>query len=352
VQYVFRDMPLVSLHPTAPVGHKAAICAGQQGADFYWMMHDELFNTQTQWSSLPDPTAFVTALAEEVGMEMGAFKACMASPEVDVQINEGVAAGQALGFSGTPSFRFTVNESGESYTLVGAQPLATFSQWIEAMVAGEEPPQEEQAEQEQPELPFWANEDGLAPDPERPGYTLAGDQYKGDPESAVVVIEFSDFQCPACQQHTLEVQPTLDGEFVETGQIMWVFKHLPLQMHPQALVAAAAAECASEQGQFWEMKELLFENVDQWAVEEAETELISLAGELDLDGAKFTACLDSREPIERVVADIYDSLGAVSSTPSFVVLSNGQGRILPGSRPADQFVTLLQDVLDSAESGE
>jgi protein-disulfide isomerase len=352
VQYVFRDMPLVSLHPSAPVGHKAAICAGQQGADFYWMMHDDLFRTQTQWSSVPDPATFVTALAEETGVEMSAFDVCMASPEVETQVNEGVAAGQALGFTGTPGFRFTANESGESYTLIGAYPLATFTQWIEAMIAGEEPPQEEQVEAETPELPFWANEDGLAPDPERPGYTLAGDQYKGDPEAAVVVIEFSDFQCPACQQHTIEVQPTLDEEFVESGEILWVFKHLPLQMHPQALVAAAAAECAADQSQFWEMHDLLFERVDQWAVEEAESELTGLAGELDLDALEFAACLDSRGPVERVVADIYDSLGAVSSTPSFVVLTGGQGSILPGSRPADQFVTLLQEVLDSAESGE
>jgi protein-disulfide isomerase len=283
---------------------------------------------------------------------MNAFQTCMASPLVETQINEGVAAGQALGFTGTPSFRFTDNESGESYTLIGAYPLTTFTQWIEALSAGEAPPQEEQVEAETPELPFWANEEGLAPDPDRPEYTLAGDQYKGNPEAAVVVIEFSDFQCPACQQHTLVVQPTLDEEFVETGQIMWVFKHLPLQMHPQALVAAAAAECAADQGQFWEMKELLFENVDKWAVEDAETELIRLAGDLDLDVTEFVACLASREPIERVVADIYDSLGAVSSTPSFVVLIGGQGSILPGSRPAEEFVTLLQEVLDSAESGE
>ena len=55
VQYIFRDMPLVSLHPTAPVGHKAAICAGQQGADLYWYMHDELFARQSEWGSVPDP---------------------------------------------------------------------------------------------------------------------------------------------------------------------------------------------------------------------------------------------------------------------------------------------------------
>jgi protein-disulfide isomerase len=352
VQYVFRDMPLVSLHPSAPVGHRAAICAGQQGADFYWAMHDELFRSQTQWASVPEPAVFVTALAEKAGVEMSAFESCMASLEIEAQVNEGVAAGEALGFTGTPSFRFTDNMSGESYTLIGAYPLETFNQWIEAMVAGEAPPQEEQAAAETPELPFWANAEGLAPDQERPGYTLAGDQYKGDPEAAVVVIEFSDFQCPACQQHSLEVQPTLDQEFVETGQILWVHKHLPLQIHPQALVAAAAAECAADQGQFWEMHDLLFERVDQWAVEEAESELTSLAGELDLDGVEFSACLDSREPVERVVADIYDSLGAISSTPSFVVLSGGQGSILRGSRPADDFVTLLQGVLDSAGGGE
>jgi protein-disulfide isomerase len=352
VQYVFRDMPLVSLHPTAPVGHKAAICAGQQGADLYWTMHDELFNTQTQWSSVPDPATYVTSLAEEAGVEMSAFEACLASPEIETQINEGVAAGQALGFTGTPSFRFTVNESGESYTLIGAYPLATFTQYIDAMLAGEAPPEEEQAETETPELPFWANADGLVPDPDRPGYTLAGDQYLGNPEASVVVIEFSDFQCPACQQHVMEIQPTLNEEFVETGQIMWVFKHLPLQMHPQALIAAAAAECAAYQGQFWEMHDLLFETVEDWSVEDAGAELVGLADELELDAAAFEACLDSREPMESVVADIYNSMGAVNSTPSFVVLSNGQGSILSSSRPADQFVTLLQSVLDDAESGE
>lgn len=351
VQYVFRDMPLVSLHPTAPVGHRAAICAGQQGADFYWAMHDDLFRTQSQWSSVPEPETFVTALAEAAGVEMAAFELCMADPRVENQVNEGVAAGQALGFTGTPSFRFTNNASGESYTLIGAYPLETFNQWIDAMVAGEAPPQEQQAEAEPPQLPFWADAEGLAPDPDRPGYTLAGDQYKGDPGAAVVVIEFSDFQCPACQQHTLEVQPTLDAEFVENGQILWVFKHLPLQMHPQALVASTAAECAAEQGQFWEMHDLLFETVEQWAVEEAETELLGLAGELGLDMATFAACLDSRAPVERVVADIYDSLGAVSSTPTFVVLKDGQGSLLRGSRPAADFVTLLQGVLEGSAGG-
>ncbi|MGW8225489.1 MAG: thioredoxin domain-containing protein [Anaerolineales bacterium] len=352
VQYVFRDMPLVSLHPNAPIGHRAAICAGQQSANLYWQLHDALFASQDQWASVPEPATYVTALAEDAGVEMDAFEACMADPQIETQINEGVAAGQALGFTGTPSFRFTSSESGESFTMIGAYPLATFTQWIDAMLAGEAPPQEEQAETAPPELPFWANAEGLAPDPDRPGYTLAGDEYKGNPEASVVVVEFSDFQCPACQQHSLTVQPTVDQELVDTGEILWVYKHLPLEMHPQALVASVAAECAADQGKFWEMHDLLFESVDQWGVDDPEPELTALAGELDLDQNQFATCLDSREPVERVVSDIYASLGAISSTPSFVVLVDGQGSILNGSRPAEEFVTLLQGVIENGLGGQ
>ena len=347
VQYIFRDMPLVSLHPNAPVGHKAAICAGQQSADQYWSMHDALFAQQTTWGSVPEPAVYVTSLAESAGVDMGDFETCMASTAIDAQINEGVAAGQALGFTGTPSFRFTSSDSGESYTMIGAYPLATFNQWIDALLAGEAPPQEEQAEAEPPELPFWANAEGLAPDPNRPGFNLAGDQYKGDPGAGVVVIEFSDFQCPACQEHSLTVQPAINEALVDTGQVLWVHKHLPLEMHPQALVAAAASECAADQGNFWEMHDLLFETVDQWAVDDAEPELLSLAAQLGLDAEQFAACLDSREPVERVVSDIYASLGAISSTPSFVVLVDGQGSVLRGSRPAEEFVTLLEGVVEN-----
>ena len=352
VQYIFRDMPLVSLHPNAPIGHRAAICAGQQGADLYWQLHDQLFASQNQWASVPEPITYVTALAEDAGVEMDAFETCMADPQIETQINEGVAAGQALGFTGTPSFRFTSSESGESFTMIGAYPLATFTQWIDAILAGEAPPQEEQVETEPPELPFWANAEGLAPDPDRPGYTLAGDEYKGNPEASVVVVEFSDFQCPACQQHSLLVQPTLDQELIETGDILWVYKHLPLEMHPQSLVAAVAAECAADQGKFWEMHDLLFESADRWGIDEPEPELVALAGELDLDESQFETCLDSREPVERVVSDIYASLGAISSTPSFVVLADGQGSILSGSRPADEFVTLLRGVLENGLGGQ
>jgi len=350
VQYVFRDMPLVSLHPNAPVGHKAARCVGEQSASGYWQMHDELFSTQNQWGSVPDSVAFVTELAKNTGVDMNAFETCMASTDVETQIDESVAAGAELGFNGTPSFRFTVNETGKSYTLIGAYPLGTFIEWIDALLAGEEPPQaqEEQADTEPSELPFWANERGLAPDPDRPGYTMAGDQFKGNPESPVVVVEFSDFQCPACQQHALEIQPEIDKALVDNGEIMWVFKHLPLQEHPQSLIASVAAECAADQDEFWEMHHLLFEKQAAWITENPEPVLVDLARSLGLDIEKFSTCLDSRKPLERVFHDFYDGQGVVRSTPTFIIFSDGRGRMLQGSRDAEQFVKIIQSVIDQA----
>jgi protein-disulfide isomerase len=355
VKYVYRDMPLVGLHPTAPVGHAAALCVAEQGAALFWEMHNQLFLTQNQWNQLPDPSAYVAGLAEEIGADVDAYQACIAAGDKASQVEESVAAGQGLGFSGTPSFQFIQNESGETYTLVGAHPIDTFSQWLDALLAGESPAQDQgqQAQAERGELPLWANAEGLAPDPDRPGYTVAGDPYKGDPDAALVVVEFSDFQCPSCQRHALETQPVLDETFVEAGEIMWVFKHLPLKEHPYAPLAAVAAECAGEQGRFWEMHHLLYETLEQWPGEEdVDAALLALSGQLDLDGAAYATCFNGRQALERVLADLYDGQGAVSTTPSFIILYGGQGRITRGARPTDQFVATLQTMLESAKAGE
>ena len=79
VRFIFREFPLVSLHPTAPVGHAAAFCAGEQGAEAYWAIHDEIFARQAEWSNLPDPAPFFNGLAESLGVDMTAFAECLGS---------------------------------------------------------------------------------------------------------------------------------------------------------------------------------------------------------------------------------------------------------------------------------
>jgi len=158
------------------------------------------------------------------------------------------------------------------------------------------------------------------------------------------VIEFSDFQCPACQRHAREVQPVIDAALVEPGKLLWISKHLPLKMHPQAPIAAAAAECAGDQHRYWEMHDALFEDIGRWANDDAEAALVDIARHVGLDEADFRACLDSRHAMERVLADLYDAQDIVRTTPSFVLVQDGRGTLMQ-PLPAEQFVKLLQERL-------
>jgi protein-disulfide isomerase len=106
VKWVFRDFPIASLHPTAAQGHMAAQCVGEQGADLYWQMHDTLFATQDQWNQLPDPGAYLAQVAQGLGADMAAYSACVASGRSKAVVDNGIAEADALGFNGTPTFRF------------------------------------------------------------------------------------------------------------------------------------------------------------------------------------------------------------------------------------------------------
>ena len=260
-------------------------------------------------------------------------------------VDQRIAEGRAAGFSGTPSFQVVDNRTDDVYDIVGAQSLETFISVLDATIAGEVPVVAAEPPPETPNLPFWASADGLAPDPDRPGYTLAGDAYLGDPDASLVVVEVSDFQCPFCRRHHLEVQPLLDERYVDTGLAMWVFKHFPLRSHPQAPAAAAAAECAGEQGEFWAMHDSIFASVEEWSVDPPDPVFESLAGELGLDKAAFSACLGSRASLDPVLEDLYDLTGVFSTTPTFVVLFDGQASVIEGAQPFEQFVGTFEALL-------
>lgn len=349
VRLVFHDFPIPSLHPTAPIGHQAALCVAEQGPALFWAMHDALFARQSEWNQLGDPTAFVGALAEEIGADAEAYADCMADGRTVDLVDAGMADGDALGFNATPSFRLERPADGYTFDIIGAYPIERFREVIDAMLAGEEAPAEPTPEP--PTLPYWADE-GLAPDPERPGFTLAGDPYKGSEDAVLTIVEFSDFQCPACATHALEVQPTLDEQFVYSGTVRWVFKNLPLQIHPQSPVAAVAAECAGDQELFWEMHDLLFARQAEWTEGDTDGAIEALAAELELDADAFAACFYSRKALERVLPDLYDAAGVVSETPTFIAIYGGTGRVMRGSRSVADFSELLDSMVADAATLE
>jgi len=122
----------------------------------------------------------------------------------------------------------------------------------------------------------------------------ASDHTLGPEHAPVVVVEYGDFQCPLCKQAAPAVRMLL-GRFANRVQI--AFRHFPLEEpHPQALLAAEAAESAGEQGKFWEMHDLLFANQEHLGAKH----LHSYAERLGLDMARFTAEMDDHVYLQRV----------------------------------------------------
>ncbi len=140
------------------------------------------------------------------------------------------------------------------------------------------------------------------------------DPVKGNTNAKVTIVEFSDFQCPACGA-MYPVLKQLDAEF--SDRVKFVYKDFPLtSIHPFAQKAAEASECADKQGKFWVFHDKLFENQQNLAI----SDLKQYAVDLGLDSGQFNQCLDSGEFANEVAKDAADaqSLGA-TGTPTFFI---------------------------------
>lgn len=141
--------------------------------------------------------------------------------------------------------------------------------------------------------------------------------FKGEKSAKVEIVEFSDFQCPACGAEEPEVAKV--REFYG-DKIVFYYRHFPLEnVHPFALSGAKAAEAAGMQGKFWEMHDAIFANQKSLNKDIFK----KLAGDLGLDVAKFEADSASKEVADKVTRDKNDGIGLkVNSTPTFFI--NGQ----------------------------
>ena len=95
---------------------------------------------------------------------------------------------------------------------------------------------------------------------ERARSTITGEPTKGSPTAKVTLIEVSDYHCPFCRRHMQQTQPQIDSDYINTGKVRYVFVDYPIeQLHPEAFKAHEAANCANDQGKFWEMHAKLFD---------------------------------------------------------------------------------------------
>jgi len=142
---------------------------------------------------------------------------------------------------------------------------------------------------------------------------ISNNPSKGEATAKVTLIEFSDFQCPFCARHVRDTGSQIDKEYVSTGKVRHVFMDLPLEsIHKVAFKAAEGANCAGEQGKYWEMHDRLFENQNKLQ------ELTPHAEAIGLDVPKFDECLKSGRQAASVRQDMAEAQKAgVTGTPTF-----------------------------------
>lgn len=156
--------------------------------------------------------------------------------------------------------------------------------------------------------------------------TAALDSYpsKGSTDAPVTVVEYSDFQCPACAYFATTQEASIMHDYVDTGKVRFIYHDFPLPQHGNAILATEAARAAGEQNAFWPMHDLLFAKQTEWEnLPNAQQQFIAYAQQLNLDVAKFSQSLSSGKYRATAVAAQQDSENVgINATPSFVINGN------------------------------
>lgn len=198
-----------------------------------------------------------------------------------------------------------------------------------------------------PEAPTDTPEADSTPEATRePLVPLDDDPVLGSPDAPVTMIEYSEYLCPYCRNFVLETLPQIEKEYIDTGKVKLIFRDFPVHGQP-AVAMAMVAECAADQGKFWEMHMFLWERSEEWS--QSEDLLATLQGyadELGLDSEQFTSCLTEGTTVDRIIEDYNIGVqDGVSATPTFFV----NGTEVRGAQPFEEFQRVIEEEL--AKSG-
>jgi len=183
--------------------------------------------------------------------------------------------------------------------------------------------------------------------------SLDDDPVKGDSNAPITMIEFSDFQCPFCARFFTETLPLIQKNYIDTGKVKFVYRDFPLpDIHQNAIPAAIAAECADEQGMFWEYHDKIFENQILWQDLDNQNVVRTFeqfAEELGLDTNTFNTCLESAKYLEEVQNDLNEGVSyGVAGTPGFFIGNEKIGYgMVSGAQPYSTFQQVFDQLLVS-----
>ncbi|MFT3698396.1 MAG: thioredoxin domain-containing protein [Kofleriaceae bacterium] len=334
IRWVHRILPLDDDNTVAA---EATLAAAAQGR--FRPMHDRLYAVRGHVDR-----AAVEMIAQELGLDMIAFRAALDAGTYRAQVIEDVRDAESIGVTGTPTFFIN------GHVVHGAAPLSVF-----AAVADEELGRAKQLAAGKPadiyeavtaqgrptaDAPPDANNDVKELDANkayRVGLGLPGHQM-GPDNALVTIVEFSDFQCPFCAKEA----PVLAAIHAKYGdQVRIIYRHMGL--HRNSLIAAEASVAAADQGKFWAFHDQVFANFGKLS----RPDLEAFAKTAGLDLVKFRAALDDRRYHDVVVQETAaaEALG-VDGTPTMFL--NGQP--ISGALDQDRLEKIVNAVLVNAKT--
>lgn len=170
---------------------------------------------------------------------------------------------------------------------------------------------------------------------------VAGENTVGSSSAKVTIVEFADFQCPACASFQPDMKKIL-SEY--NGKIQFVYRHFPLPMHKNAIPSAEAAQAAAAENKFWEMYDKLYESQSEWSEVDDPTALfVSYAKVLGLDEAKFKKALADDTHVPMIQKDLADgNTAGVNSTPTIFV----NGKKIEGANTIADIGVKVREAID------
>ncbi len=196
---------------------------------------------------------------------------------------------------------------------------------------------------------------GQAEEPFKPvDVTIEGSPVLGKTNAPIILLEFTDYQCPYCRRHVINTYPKIIKDYVDTGKVKYIIREFPLkQIHPNAENASKASLCAGEQDGYWKMHDLIFQGRQRMGKDV----LLGYAEKLKLNMDLFQSCFNSDKYEKQINRDVQDGgeLG-VQGTPSFIFGKTDAKnpnkfkaiQFLRGAHPYNKFKKVIEDLLKGA----
>jgi protein-disulfide isomerase/uncharacterized protein YneF (UPF0154 family) len=183
------------------------------------------------------------------------------------------------------------------------------------------------------------------PEVQRTEVSPDDDPYLGSDDAKVTIIEFSDYACPYCAKFEIQILPKILEKYGD--KIKFVYRDFPLPFHGnKSILAAKAANCAGDQGKYWDMHDILFKRQTEWAELDGalEQRLYAYAEELNLNMNEFEACMESEKYDKEIRKDYIDGEKAgVTGTPTVFI----NGIKIVGARPVEEYYKIIDRELAS-----